>query len=111
MIDPREAYAPPPTGLAASTVGMAQSVMPTEKTLGQQFYHRYYRAPFALDMVQQAIVSSQRNPHIPEAEALAADVAAMTKAYEERVALVSKAVRARQAARAKLNALQLKSAG
>ncbi|MCP4729727.1 MAG: hypothetical protein GY872_06585, partial [Roseibacillus sp.] len=85
--------------------------MPSEKTYGQAIYQRYYALPFALDTVKHAIAASQRNPHVDQATALAADVAAMTKAADARAALVTAEVRKRQAARSQMNAVRLKAAG
>lgn len=109
--NPYEVYSAPPPSLSSATAGMGTSVMPSEKTYGQAIYQRYYALPFALDTVKHAIAASQRNPHVDQATALAADVAAMTKAADARAALVTAEVRKRQAARSQMNAVRLKAAG
>jgi hypothetical protein len=96
--------------MAGASRGMAGMVMPTQQSLSQEIYQRYYPAIYAVDYMQQAIAAAEANPYVDTANALAVEVQGMQKRYDARRAELVAQQKAILAQRAKLNAARIKGA-
>ena len=108
--NPRTSQGLLPATMAGASRGMAGMVMPTQQSLSQEIYQRYYPAIYAVDYMQQAIAAAEANPYVDTANALAVEVQGMQKRYDARRAELVAQQKAILAQRAKLNAARIKGA-
>ena len=62
--NPRTSQGLLPATMAGASRGMAGMVMPTQQSLSQEIYQRYYPAIYAVDYMQQAIAAAEANPYV-----------------------------------------------